>query len=159
MARRGRRGRIIDKDRGWNRIKREIARVRRRKPHVQVGIFGDEAAEDRGGITNVQVAAIHEFGLPPMPERSFLRATFDMKAREIAQLAKNLRWRVFVGTMSNAKALGLLGAFVKGEVQKRMSRGIPPPLDPATIRRKGSSVPLIDTGQLRGSINYEVKNV
>ena len=57
------------------------------------------------------------------------------------------------------KALELIGLFVKGLIQGRMSAGIPPPLKASTIARKGSSKPLINTGQLRASIDYEVREV
>ena len=35
--------------------------------------------------------------------------------------------------------------------------GIAPPLKPATIARKGSSTPLINTGQLRSAITWRVE--
>lgn len=186
--------RFIDKDRGWARIKREIAKARR-KPHVAVGIFGAKAAKDHGGVPNVKVAAAHELGLTiahpggtayivkngraifvsneaakgkdlprtkpheiKMPERSFIRGTVDAKGRQITKIAKTLMQSVFKKQRTTKQALGLLGIFVQGLIRGRMSAGIPPPLKPATIKRKGSSKPLIDTGQLRSSIDLKVKN-
>ena len=93
-----------------------------------------------------------------MPERSFIRGTVDAKGRRIAKMAKTLMEAVFRGRGDTRKALGLLGVFVQGLIRGRMSQGIPPPLKAATIKRKGSSKPLIDTGQLRSSIDLKVKN-
>lgn len=94
-----------------------------------------------------------------MPERSFLRGTIDVKQREIIRFAKNLFQRVITNQLDTKKALDMLGVFVQGEIRKRMSMGIPPALKPATIRRKGSSTPLIDTGQLRASIDFQTRNI
>ena len=186
--------RFKDKDLGWNRLKREIAKAKG-KPHVAVGIFGSEAAKDHGGVPNIKVAAAHELGLEiahpggtayimkegkavfisneaakgkdlprtkphmiKMPERSFIRGTVDAKKRLIARTAKTLMQRVFQGELDTKKALNLLGVFVQGLMRGRMSQGIPPPLKAATIARKGSSKPLIDTGQLRSSVDLKVKS-
>ncbi len=39
----------------------------------------------------------------------------------------------------------------------KIQRGIDPALKDATIAKKGSSTPLIETGQLINSIDFEVK--
>jgi hypothetical protein len=52
----------------------------------------------------------------------------------------------------------LIGMRVVGDIQDRISDGIPPPNSPITIARKGSSKPLIDSGQLRQSISFEVRS-
>jgi len=190
--------RFIDKDRGWDRLKREVESARR-KPHVQVGVFGEEAARDHGGLANIEVAATHEFGMTlnhpggtpyfigedgrakfvskaegaglpvtqphkiVIPERSFIRGTIDQKVKAIVTLSRNLQIEVFKGRMTTKKALGMLGVFIQGAIRERMSKGIPPPLKAATIRRKtvdgkAGTTPLIDTGQLRGSIDFKVNN-
>lgn len=151
-----RRAKIIDKDRGWRRIKAELARAKA-KPHVQVGIFGAQAAADHGGKPNIEIAAVHEFGTEHVPERTFLRGTVDAKHRDIRSMAKRLAAAVVAGSINHARALNLLGQFARGLMQKRISSGIPPPLKPATVARKGSAVPLIDTGQLRASLDWKVR--
>jgi hypothetical protein len=156
------RQKIIDKDRGWKRIKAEIDRTRR-KPHVRVGIFGAKAAADHGGTPNVVVATAHELGTSTVPERSYIRATVDQKRTQIAGLARRLAAAVVAGRLSRKHALDLLGQFVRGEMQQRISDGIPPPLKPETIARKTvrgkkGTTPLIRTGQLRSSIDYQTKN-
>jgi|Deesub1362B_J571_1020462.scaffolds.fasta_scaffold00499_29 phage gpG-like protein len=51
------------------------------------------------------------------------------------------------------------GAFLEGAVKEKITQGDPswPPLRPETVKRKGSSKPLIDTGKLRTSITHKVE--
>lgn len=151
---------ITDKDLGWKRLQ-DMLRKSQGKAHAVVGVFGAKADEDHGGLPNVVIACTHEFGLKignaVIPERSFIRGTVDAKTKEIAAMAKKLASLVIDGTTDIHKALDVLGQYVRGLIQARISAGIPPPLKPATIARKGSSKPLIDTGQLRASIDTEVR--
>ena len=52
------------------------------------------------------------------------------------------------------------GAFLEGAIKQKITQGDPswPPLKPETIKRKGSSKPLIDTGKLRASITHKVED-
>jgi len=145
------------KDLGWNRIRNELNRAKK-KPHVQVGVYGAEASKSNQGVPNIKVASIHEFGGGHVPQRSFLRTTFDLNTDKITKMAKRLQDGVIAGKSTTRQALSVLGEHLVGLVRRRMSAGIPPPLKAATIRRKGSSKPLIDTGQLRASIDSKVNN-
>ncbi|KCZ71586.1 hypothetical protein ANME2D_02321 [Candidatus Methanoperedens nitroreducens] len=49
-------------------------------------------------------------------------------------------------------ALEKSAMFLERKTKDAITRGIPPPLKQATIRRKGSSTPLIDTGLMRSQI-------
>lgn len=51
------------------------------------------------------------------------------------------------------------GAFLEGAIKETITKGRSewPPLKPETIKRKGSSKPLIDTGKLRASITHKVE--
>ena len=55
--------------------------------------------------------------------------------------------------------LRVAGAFLEGRIKEKITEGDPdwPPLRPETIKRKGSSKPLIDTGKLRASITHKVE--
>jgi len=52
------------------------------------------------------------------------------------------------------------GVFLEGAIKQKITQGDPswPPLKPETIKRKGSSKPLIDTGKLRASITHKVED-
>jgi len=95
----------------------------------------------------------------PIPRRSFIADTVDANAKKITALCKNMAAAVLARTMTMEKALGTVGVYVQGLIRGRMNSGIPPPLKASTSARKGSSVPLIDTGQLRASIDFEVRRV
>lgn len=158
---------VIDRDRGWNAIRQLAAEVAAKKPHVVAGLVGERAGRIHAGgagLTVVEIGTKHEFGLG-VPERSFVRATFDQHAQLYRDLLKRqIRAEIMQTAQTQqpfshkrSKALNRVGLKMVGDMQKRISAHIPPPNSPVTIARKGSSTPLIDTGQLRGAISYEVR--
>ena len=54
-------------------------------------------------------------------------------------------------------ALDAMGIEMQGVIRQFLTDLTDPPNSPETIRRKKSSNPLIDTGQLRTAIDYEVE--
>lgn len=118
-------------------------------------------AKEQAGLTNAQLAAIHEFGAPKagIPERSFIRATIDVnRSTYRAVVIPRLIKAVVEGRSSIHRAFSLLGLKVVADIKNRITTGagVPPPLKPATIAAKGSDRPLVDTGRLLGAITYEV---
>ena len=47
--------------------------------------------------------------------------------------------------------------FQKGLIQRKIVDGTFEPNAPSTIRKKGSSRPLIDTGRMRQSVNFIIR--
>ncbi len=90
-----------------------------------------------------------------IPERSFVRSTFDEKADEIEEKAKDVIVAAVNRTDVN-KALNLAGQYIEGEIKKKIGNGPFVPNAPATIRKKKSSNPLIDTGHMRQSVRYKI---
>ena len=137
-----------------------------RKPYVKVGILGkdfDVQKKTSGEKTTWPktvgaVAVYNEFGTERIPERSFVRWTADNKRPKWYRLSEQLRKPVIMGQAPVPKALGLMGVTMQGDIQERISSNVPPPNSPETIARKGSSITLIDTGQMRASVHYEVVN-
>lgn len=132
---------------------------------VRVGILDEAPKRESPGkgkkasrATLLEVAAVHEFGAPAagIPNRSFIRATVDLKAAEIQATRDKLAAQVAEGKITAQVALERLGAFVQGLVQARIAEGIGPALKPETVARKKSSKPLVDTGQLRSSVTWLV---
>ncbi len=163
--------RIIDRDRGYKALRARLyALARQRKPHVAVGILQTEgAAPKRGGKakgrksvpkaapTLLDVAFWNEFGTRRIPQRSFIRATVDANAQKYAFLITRLARAVYRGKRTVKEALTALGIAVQGDIRRRISNGIAPPNAARTVARKKSSKPLIDTGQLRGGITFQVR--
>lgn len=123
---------------------------------VNVGFpaTGEQHRESEG-MSVAEVAAVHEFGSLNMPERSFLRAGIRKNLKAYHQLNKKTLRQVLLGRMTLVHALGLLGEQAKSDVQTEITDGDFAPLSEATIKRKGSSKPLIDSGQMRQSVAWE----
>lgn len=149
----------IDK-RAWKALERRLSAVDQAR--VKVGVVGAAAEADHGdGISTGELAAIHEFGAPGanIPERSFIRRTFLTKRTEIAAVCAKLAKGIVAGKIEPERALNVLGAFCSTEVKKTITEGagVPPPLQPETIARKGSDRPLVDTGRLLNAISWELE--
>lgn len=146
---------VVDRDKGWNRIKSRAARDSGARPIVKVGLRdagpgGD--AHGEGGLTVAELGSIHEFGLGDQPERSFIRATFDTKQKDYERLTQRLAALYVDGKVTQRKALELLGDKARADIINTMNAGIEPPslVDGRVIR-------LIESGQLKGSIDFEIE--
>lgn len=118
------------------------------------------AKKAASGITIGEIAEIHEFGLGNCPRRSFLADWADGQRSQIDRVIIKGAQALARGSISEpVQFLEQVGAWAVGSIKRRMASNIPPPLAPTTIQRKGSSVALIDTGQLRSSITYRVDAV
>lgn len=115
---------------------------------LHIGVLGDAGFHD-AEMTNAELAAIHEFGAPRanIPERAHIRGTFDAKQTAWQALAAKLLRGVIQGKLEPEQALGILGEQAVADMRAFVRAGVEPALKPATIRRKGSSAPLIDTGR------------
>nr|WP_282562108.1 hypothetical protein [Providencia stuartii] len=126
---------------------------------VVVGVPAATNGKRDDGLSNATIAAAHEFGVPGhIPERSFLLSTL----RENKGKATKLLIREIMTDISqedySGRSLAIVGEKLAGEVKRKIQTGISPALDLKTIKRKGSSKPLIDTGNLIQSITYEVRD-
>jgi len=92
-----------------------------------------------------------------IPARSSLRDTVDIYQEPIARREVLLSQGVLFGKFTLLGGLELFGMYVVGLIRQRMANGIPPPNRPSTIARKGSSKPLIDTGELRNAITWKAE--
>lgn len=131
---------------------------------VTLGVQGREAGQAhkpdpkaKGGPSPAiqtigEIAEQHELGLG-VPERSWLRAWVDAHEAMIRTDAGKAMRRVLEGKLTREQALEILALKWQGAIQQWIADGrVQPPLSQTTIDRKGSSVPLIDTGQLRSAI-------
>ena len=122
---------------------------------VNVGII-DAGNHGDSGLTVAEVGNYNEFGTTKIPERSFMRSTIREKRKDIIKLQEKLLKKIQSGDMEVEQALGLIGSFIAGEVTQKIVSIKSPPNHPYTIKKKGSSNPLIDTGQLKNSITWEI---
>lgn len=117
---------------------------------LKVGIF--ESAKYDDGTPVAQVAFWQEFGTTKIPMRPFLRNAIAKNMRKWGDSVKT----ALIGTNDSEKALKMLGEIMRGDIVLSLTNLNTPPNAPSTIKQKGSSNPLIDTGLLRSSISWEL---
>lgn len=113
----------------------------------------------------IDKAVWNEFGTSRgIPERPFMRnAMRNNKAAYSAamkQAAVSILRAAAMGesvAVGKLRALRQLGARAQGDIQGEITSLASPPNSPVTIAKKGSSNPLIDTGEMRGSVTYIVE--
>lgn len=137
-----------DRDKGWDDILTAIQELDGAEVHS--GILGD------AGQDIVDRATFNEFGTRHIPERSFIRSTFDENRKDYErQMQADART---LGQGGDADLiLNRAGLRATADIQKKITELRDPPNAPATIARKGSSNPLIDSSRMRQSVNYEIK--
>ena len=122
---------------------------------VDVGIHHD--AGDHDGTSIAEYAIYNEYGTEHIPSRPFIRRTADENADKVATAAGRLADKVATGGMDARTAVAMLGQFYV-DVQKRAIRNGPwVPNAPSTIKRKGSSRPLIDDAVMINAVRAKVK--
>jgi hypothetical protein len=138
--------------------------ARRYTTKIEVGYFGNamhkpsitEGKSTPTPIALKDLAAIHELGLG-VPKRAFIAPSLKKNRVKYLKYAGKQITPVIRGKKSLNVAWQGLGLMAVADIQEYMVTASFTPLDPKTIKRKGSSKPLIDTGQLRQSITYRVK--
>lgn len=141
----------IERDLGYFRILSELAEME--GTVVEVGLQNDGTAGDEGVLVS-HYAAVNEFGGGNVPERSFMRSTFDSTVNELVEMRDRIIGGVYAGKLPAATGAGLIGEKHQQDIQKTITSHPPPPNAPITIKRKGSSGTLIDQGLMRASIRW-----
>lgn len=125
----------------------EIARLATNAKEVRVGFL--EGATYPNGTPVAFIAAIHNWGKWPF--------FTNMVA------AKSPEWGPAMGALLKAngydalRTLQLTGEAVAGQLRQAIVDTSSPALAPSTIRRKGFDKPLVETGHMLNSVDYEVK--
>lgn len=143
-----------ERDFGWRRIRAAFTALPR--GYTKVGLqTGDQHTDPEGAQTSqAQIGAYHEFGTESIPRRPFMSATLEAKRRDLHDFKQRLLTNVFQGSLGVRQALGLLGQRHEDQVKAAIRKGPWEPNAPATIAAKGSSRPLIDTGQMVQAIRH-----
>lgn len=161
-------GNFTDKDRGWKAMMTNF-KVNSGETAGFVGYLrssGDyknesqrKKGEEPTPITMAQLAAVHENGSADgiIPQRSFMGSAIDEHQKEIKRLIKKVADGVVMGRLTKRKALGIVCERLKGMFIDKITSNVPPPLKQSTVDAKGSSRTLIDSGQLKNSMDWEIK--
>lgn len=126
-----------------------------KKLQVQVG-FQAGAAADEDGVDIANIAMWNELGTSRSPARPFMRKSVDENKDKIKAMCARQLKRLAQGA-SAEDILEKIGVFQKGLIQRKIVDGTFEPNAASTIRKKGSSRPLIDTGRMRQSVNFIIR--
>lgn len=134
----------------------EIAKDLQSAASLRVGFL--ENATYPNGTPVALIAAVQNFGAPSrgIPPRPFftnmVKEHQNEWAPQAAQLLRQNKYDV-------KKTLMVLGEAIAGQLRQSIVDTNEPPLAPATVARKGFEKPLIDTGHMINSVDYEVKDI
>jgi hypothetical protein len=115
---------------------------------------------------NISKAIWNEFGTRggasgggwggPIPERPFMRNAMRDNKSSYQLAMKTSAAKLLRGETAIKTVLSKLGIKAQGDIQSEITSLSSPPNSPVTIALKGSSNPLIDTGEMRGSVTWKI---
>ncbi|MCK5126779.1 MAG: hypothetical protein KAR42_11035 [candidate division Zixibacteria bacterium] len=121
---------------------------------VTVGIHEDTGNHPDSGMTNATLGAIQHFGNDHIPARPWLDVGVESGNAEYLSIIKT----AIEDQEPLEHALNRVGVVAVGRTQQYMTQLRSPSNAESTITRKGSANPLIDTGELRASVNYKLQS-
>ena len=149
--------------RGHHNIWRRVFAHSFRGTHVKVGFPAGQAGAD-----TIQKAIWNEFGTRggasgggwggPIPERPFLRNAMRANQNKYREGLRHGAVEILRQGTSIPTILARLGALAQGDIQSEITSLSSPPNSPVTIKLKGSSNPLIDSGEMRQRVTWKVDN-
>lgn len=121
---------------------------------VKVGFLA--GATYPNGTPVAMIAAIQNWGAPRagIPPRPFFSNMIAAKSPEWGPATGAL---LVANDYDAAKTLAQVGEAVSGQLRQSIIDTNAPPLAASTVARKGFDKPLVDTGVMLNSIDYEVK--
>lgn len=147
-------------DKKWRELKRRIPAIK--GAAVTVGVQSD-AGSDENGTPLAAIAFWNEQGTAgggwggPIPERPFMRDTFDQQKGAWGRTADRAISAILMGRATPKRAFSVLGELAQSDIQTAIVSGGWTPNSPVTVEMKGSSTPLIDSGAMRQAIRYKVE--
>ncbi|EEA8775462.1 hypothetical protein G3832_001343 [Campylobacter jejuni] len=124
--------------------------LNKNKESLEVGFF--ETAKYENGEHVANVAKIQEYGTLKIPARPFFRNAIAKNGAKWLTFMKNQ----FTSNQNLDLSLNQAGELARGDIVMSIMRTNTPPNAEATIKAKGSSKPLIDTGFMRNSVTFKV---
>ena len=121
------------------------------KNQLKVGFF--ETSKYQNGVFVADVAKNNEFGTLEIPSRPVFRNAIESNSKKwINFLAQDL-----VKSENAEISYNHLGEVARGDIVKSINQTNSPANSPLTIKAKGSSKPLVDTGFLRANVTFKVE--
>lgn len=101
------------------------------------------------GASILQVAIWNNFGTESIPRRAFMELAATTMQPQFKEMLKKAIKRLNAGEIKIETVLKAAGHMGEAEVRKAIDDGGWDPNSPETMARKGSEVPLIDSGDMR----------
>lgn len=168
---------VVEKDFGWNNLKKTINKMKGVK--LKVGLFGNggtpegnlayrgiiQEAGARIVVTDKMRKFLHIIGihLKPttkyiiIPKRPFTAGCFDNNKQNIFGLIERWYGDLVDGKLNLKQFLDKIGVMHVSQIQKSIRNGGWSANHPATINEKGSSRPLIDKGEMIQGVKYKIE--
>lgn len=129
--------------------------VKLQKPAtLNVGFL--EGATYPDGTSVAAVASFNEYGVPSknQPPRPYFRGMISKKS---GNWGKNIGTLLKSSHYDAQRALSLMGEEISGQLRESIQDLSDPALAPSTVKAKGFDKPLVDTGHMMNSVEFEVK--
>jgi len=166
---------VTDKDLGWKRILKETQKLK--KSYTAVGFFGN------GGSPGTDIAAraaVNEYGATirvtkkmrgffaakfgiglkkstnviRIPARPSMAKTYSLHKRKIVE-RQAIEWgKLIDGKQTARRSLARLGEWYVGRIKWVIKTVRFAPNSSLTVKTKGSSKPLIQSGEMRNSVTH-----
>lgn len=140
----------MDIDKGFKKIIKNIELLS--NIEIEVGIFDPEIAEY--AIYNEE-GTRNKDGSVDIPKRSFFESTYEQNDGWKKPI-EFVHSRVLQGEDPIRSASKFVGEVAVKDIKNKISSNIQPPNAVSTIKRKGSSRTLIDTGAMRNAVTYRI---
>lgn len=139
---------------GGKKLEEALAKISAKMSgSLRVG-FLEGATYPETGIPVAQVAFWNEYGTTNAPSRPFFRRMIEEKssgwAVSLARAAEHYDY-------DGAKVLQVMGIKISEDLQQSIVGWQDPPNAESTQRIKGFNKPLIHTGHMQNSVDFEVK--
>jgi len=148
---------LLDKDHGYRRVATDLGGV----TEITLGVFGAKAAlphPGSRGLSTGSIAFFHETGMGGMQQRSFIRAWMDKHTSMMVDDAAWAMKAVITGVSRKEVSAHIAKKWVS-QMQAWIRGGnVRPENSPATVERKGHSIPMIGLTQtVVNAIGYRLK--
>lgn len=134
---------------------RELAELEVRIGYQRGQSAGTNTDNDKPRADLVDIAMWNELGTANSPSRPFMRDSVDKHIPAINHMLAAQKDALLEGATAK-DILNTIGLFQQDLIQTEIEQGDFVANAPATIKRKGSDKPLVDTGTMKNSVHYYI---
>jgi hypothetical protein len=148
---------VKDTDKGYNNL---LKLMKQQKVSADIGIFYNAGQVD--GVSIAEYATHNEYGTKKIPERSFLRSTFDEQEKNAFRIiGLDIKMSVLKPTFSLSKSIAKGAEYFRSEVIKKIKTADQWAVAnrPSTIAKKGKNQPLIHKGIMWKAVTWKIVKI